>query len=348
MDTSTFVSGALLDTRTPEEQARDWTQGEVLAAAAQVQWTEKPQSSWRRFPIFNQDGSGSCVMQTQCKELGIMRYMNDGDYVHFSVADGYQRRANAPQSGMGSDDARRIAREGITLEQLVPSQDMSDAQLDAVQVKPYEREIGKVLAAPNSLVLPIGDIESVASTIQATGKGVMVWFYFENGEWTNTPTVANQSLDRQAPSTARHSVTAVDWTLQGGEKCLIIEDSWGVNFGFTGQRVITESFFRARNFFAGYLVNFAFQAAATTKPTHQFLTDLELGAQGDEVRALQDCLKWDGEFPTNADSTGYFGPVTQTAVQKFQVAHGVVAVGDPGYGRVGPKTRAALNLIFSN
>ena len=287
-------------------------------------------------------------MQTQCKELGIMRYVNDGDYVHFSVADGYQRRANAPQGGMGSDDARRIAREGITLEQLVPSQNMSDAELDAVHVKQYEHDIGKVLAAPNSLVLPTADIESVASTIQATGKGVMVWFYFENGEWTNVPIVANQSLDRQAPSTARHSVTAVDWTLQGGQKCLVIEDSWGVNFGFTGQRVITESFFKARNFFAGYLVNFAFQAAATTKPTHQFLSDLQLGDNGSEIVALQDCLKWDGEYPSNADSTGYFGPITQKAVQAFQAKHAVVSVGSPGYGRVGPLTRATLNLIFSN
>ena len=347
MDTSTFVSGALPDARTPEQQARDWTQGEVLAAAAQVQWTEKSQSSWRRFPIFNQDGSGSCVMQTQCKELGIMRYMNDGDYVHFSVADGYQRRANAPQGGMGSDDARRIARDGITLEALVPSQNMSDAQLDAVTVKPYEREIGAVLAAPNSLTLPIGDIESIASTIQATGKGVMVWYYFLYPEWTDKPTMQSASLGKDDQGVVRHSITAVDFTLQGGEKCLVIEDSWGPQFGLGGQRVITESFHKARNFFAGYLVNFKFQQTAV-HPIHTFSVDMQLGDQSTEVAVLQDCLKADGEFPQNADSTGYFGPVTQTAVQAFQVKHGVVAVGAPGYGRVGPKTRAALNLIFSN
>lgn len=276
-----------------------------------------------------------------------MRYMNDGDYVHFSVADGYQRRANAPQGGMGSDDARRVARDGITLEVLVPSQNMSDAQLDAVAVKPYERQIGAVLAAPSSLVLPIGDIEAVASTIQATGKGVMVWFYFRNDEWTDRPTVLHSDLVRDDAATARHSVTAVDFTLQGGEKCLIIEDSWGFQAGLNGQRVITESFFRARNFFAGYLVNFKFQQTST-HPIHTFNVDMQLGDQNAEVVALQDCLKSDGEFPTNAESTGYFGPITQKAVQAFQVKHGVVAVGSPGYGRVGPLTRGALNLIFSN
>lgn len=347
-DQTTFKSGALEDTRTAARRSKDWPQNEVVTAPVQAQWTEKPQASWRRFPIFNQDGSGSCVMQTQCKELGIMRFLNDGEYVHFSVADGYQRRANFPQGGMGSDDARRVAREGITLEALVPSQNMSDEQLDAVHVKPYERQIGAVLAAPNSLALPIGDIESVASTIQATGKGVMVWFYFRNDEWTNKPTVIDPNLNRFDPSTARHSVTAVDFTLQGGEKCLVIEDSWGPGFGFSGQRVITESWYRARNIFAGYLVNFDFQEGGVAKPKHRFLSDLEIGMQGDEVRALQDCLRYDGDFPANADSAGAFGPLTQAAVQAFQVNHSVIAAGAPGYGRVGPRTRAALNLIFAS
>jgi hypothetical protein len=344
---TTFQSGALIDTRTPAQKAKDWQQKEVVASAANVQWTEKPQSAWRKFPIFNQDGSGSCVMQTECKELGIMRYLNDGDYVHFSVADGYQRRANKPAGGMGSDDARKIAQAGITLEVLVPSQNMSDAQLDAVHVKPYETQVGSIFAVDNYLALPIGDIDAIASTIQATGKGVMVWFYFKNDEWTDRPTVKYPGLVRDDIATARHSVTAVDFTLQGNEKCLVIEDSWGFQAGLNGQRVITESFFRARNFYAGYLLNFKFQQAPTPKPKHIFNVDLQLNDNSDEVKALQDCLRYDGTFPANADSTGLFGPITQTAVQAFQSKHGVANIGDAGYGRVGPKTRAALNAIFA-
>lgn len=343
----TFQSGAVIDTRTPEQKAKDWKQSEVVASQASVQWVEKSQDSWRHFPIFNQDGSGSCVMQTQCKELGIMRYLNDGDYVHFSVADGYQRRANRPESGMVSDDARKIAQEGITLEILVPSQNMSDAQLDATVVKPYERQVGTVFATGNYLALPIGDIEAIASTISATGKGVMVWFYFLADEWTNRPSINHPGLVQTDGATLRHSVTAVDFTMQGNEKCLIIEDSWGFQAGMNGQRVITESFLRARNFYAGYMVNFKFQAPANGKPQHTFNTDMQLGDQNAEVKALQDCLKWTGDFPANADSTGLFGPITQTAVQKFQVAHSVAGPGGAGYGRVGPNTRGALNQIFA-
>jgi hypothetical protein len=343
-----FNNGANLDTRPPEEQAKDWHQKEMLAAAAPVQWVEKPQASWRQFPIFNQDGSGSCVMQTQCKELGIMRQLNDGTYVHFSVADGYQRRANKPDSGMGAIDARTIAQQGITVEVLAPSQNMSDAQLDAAVIEPYKRQVGAVFAVPNYLALPTTDIDAIASTIQATGKGVMVWFYFLADEWTNRPAVLHPDLDLSATSTLRHSVTAVDFTLQGNEKCLIIEDSWGPGAGIGGQRVITESFFKARNWYAGYLVNFKFQQAPGAKPKHTFNVDLALNDTSDEVRALQDCLRFDGEFPANADSTGFYGPITKKAVGDYQLKHGVLsAPTEAGYGRCGPKTRATLNVQFS-
>lgn len=345
--TNTLISGALEDTRPPEAKARDWQQREVLASSAQVQWREKQPSEVRKFPIFDQNGSGSCVAQTQAKEMGIMRWLTDGIYVHFSAADIYQRRANRPGLGMGSADVRRIATEGVTLDVLAPSQGTSDAYMDELIIHPYEREVGKVFAVPNYLQLASGDIEAIASTIQATGKGVMTWVYFRNDEWTAKPSVLYPGLDRGADTTARHSVTAVDFFIQNNEKCLVIEDSWGPNAGVGGQRTITEAFLKARNFYAGYLVNFRFQAAPSQKPTWEFLVDLELGQTSADVKALQDCLRWDGDFPTNAESTGYFGPITQTAVQKFQAKYLAILPGDAGYGRVGPRTRGVLNQLFS-
>lgn len=345
--THTFTSGALIDERTPEQKARDWQQREVLASSAQVQWREKQPNELRKFPIFDQDGSGSCVAQTEAKELGIMRWLTDGTYVHFSATDIYQRRTNRPGGGMGFADARRIAKEGATLEALAPSQGMSDAKMDAQFVEPYKREVGAVFSVPNYLALPLGDIDAAASTIQATGKGLMLWFYFKNDEWTSKPKVLYPGLDLYDAATAKHSATGVDYFIQNNEKCLLIEDSWGPGAGAGGQRIITESFFKARNFYAGYLVRFRFQDAQVPKPTWEFLVDLELGMDGPNVKSLQDCLKWTGDFPTNAESTGYFGTITQAAVQKFQVKQIGVEQGDAGYGRVGPRTREKLNEIFS-
>lgn len=154
------------------------------------------------------------------------------------------------------------------------------------------------------------------------------------------------------PNVARHSVAAVDYTLYNGKKALIIEDSWGLDSGIEGQRVITEDFFNARCWFAAHFMNFAFedQTADPQKPHYVFNRDLEFSptvAYGDkDVIALQDILKYEGLFPKNIESTGYFGSITRDAVGDFQVKHGVVAPGGEGYGRVGPRTRAKLNELY--
>ena len=345
-----FQSGAVLDTRPDDQKKKDWKVKEVVASAALVNWVEKPQSQWKKFPIFSQNGSGSCVAQSEAKELGIMRWLKDGTYVHFSASDIYQRRANRPQGGMGAVDAREIIKNGgATLEVLTPSQNLTDAQMDGVTVEPYKRSVGQVFKVPNYLELPSKDIEAIASTIQATGKGVMVWFYFNNdGEWIDRPIVKDPNLVLGAPSTIRHSVTAVDFCLVGGVKCLIIEDSWGPGAGLGGQRIIDETFLKARNWYAGYLINFQFDVVQPTKPVHTFNVDLYFGQSGPEVVALQDCLRYEGVFPSNADSTGLFGAITKKAVQDFQLKYAITTVGSTGYGRVGPKTRAQLNLLYGN
>lgn len=62
---------------------------------------------------------------------------------------------------------------------------------------------------------------------------------------------------------------------------------------------------------------------------------LSLGSSGERVRELQSALTVLGYF--TAAPTGYFGPITETAVVAFQKANGI----DP-IGVVGPQTRAAL------
>ncbi len=70
---------------------------------------------------------------------------------------------------------------------------------------------------------------------------------------------------------------------------------------------------------------------------------LARGANGDDVTVLQRFLaKAYTNFPA---STGYFGPITEQAVQEWQSEHSVVSSGSPattGWGVVGAKTRAAI------
>lgn len=75
-------------------------------------------------------------------------------------------------------------------------------------------------------------------------------------------------------------------------------------------------------------------------------TDLFVGSAGAVVTSLQNFLKSKGHFTETA--TGYYGSLTQAAVEKFQKAEGIVANGTPdttGLGKVGPATRSAIEKL---
>ncbi|MBI4134779.1 MAG: peptidoglycan-binding protein [Candidatus Sungbacteria bacterium] len=72
---------------------------------------------------------------------------------------------------------------------------------------------------------------------------------------------------------------------------------------------------------------------------------LFVGTEGNDVTVLQQVLAKDPDVYPEGRVSGYFGPLTLEAVKRFQVKYGIAAEGDPGYGLVGPKTRAKLNEL---
>jgi peptidoglycan hydrolase-like protein with peptidoglycan-binding domain len=85
------------------------------------------------------------------------------------------------------------------------------------------------------------------------------------------------------------------------------------------------------------------QAAGTAPcPTNQLLGP---GSSGSGVSMLQEFLAADPSVYPQALVTGYYGSLTISAVQAFQVKNNIVSSGDPsttGYGRVGPHTLAVM------
>lgn len=77
-------------------------------------------------------------------------------------------------------------------------------------------------------------------------------------------------------------------------------------------------------------------AAPSADTKHVFTQFLHLTSSGAEVTALQQRLAALGYF--SGSVTGYYGPATKAAVEKFQHTHGLTQA-----GYVGPGTRAALN-----
>jgi hypothetical protein len=70
--------------------------------------------------------------------------------------------------------------------------------------------------------------------------------------------------------------------------------------------------------------------------SYNFTEFMNVGSQDAQVTALQRRLTADGFY--SGPITGFYGSLTQAAVEKFQSAHGITVK-----GYVGPSTRAALN-----
>lgn len=75
---------------------------------------------------------------------------------------------------------------------------------------------------------------------------------------------------------------------------------------------------------------------------------LRQGISGDDVLRLQQFLARDSSLYPEAIASGYYGALTEKAVQRWQVKYNIVSSGSPsstGYGVVGPRTAAAIALL---
>jgi peptidoglycan hydrolase-like protein with peptidoglycan-binding domain len=75
----------------------------------------------------------------------------------------------------------------------------------------------------------------------------------------------------------------------------------------------------------------------------QLTRSLARGMSGEDVRALQELLATDNELYPEGLITGFYGPMTERAVQKLQARFGIDQV-----GTVGPMTQRTLNELFKH
>jgi len=75
---------------------------------------------------------------------------------------------------------------------------------------------------------------------------------------------------------------------------------------------------------------------------------LKRGSSGEDVTRLQQFLARDPSIYPEAIVSGYYGALTEKAVQRWQVKYNIVSSGTPdstGFGVVGPRTAAAIALL---
>jgi len=87
-------------------------------------------------------------------------------------------------------------------------------------------------------------------------------------------------------------------------------------------------------------------SSSSISPTGAISKRLQKGMKDNQISTLQQWLSQDKDIYPEGTVSGYYGSLTEKAVQKFQEKYGIVGPGEAGYGVVGPKTRAKLSEIF--
>lgn len=358
--------GVADDPRTQLQKDQDFDTREFVSLASaspiapKVNWVKTPPNQWRNFLIRSQNGSGSCVAQTSAKLLEIENNLEEPEkkLIQFSARDIYIRRANQGSAGMYGPDALSICSKfGAASEAQVPSQDMTENEINAPLVRTAEMmKFADYYKAGGYGTLPASNVEALASFIQQTGKGIMLFAFFTNDEWTDVPVIKHKSLGPNDLYTLRHSITGTEpiiWI--NDEKALVIEDSWGKFNQWKGQRVLTESFIKERVYFAGNLLNLKNPSPAplpipSNKPKLKFTTGLSYGIISKEVRMLQDMLKYEGFFPKTQMSTGGFYAITAKALKAWQINHKIMDFANENNVRnikFGPKSLILANKLYA-
>ena len=348
--------GVVQDPRSKKERQMDFRVEELYSALPKPKWEViHSLTEIHKFPIFDQDSSGSCLAQATAKALGIENFLEEEKFVAVSARDIYSRRRNK-SVGMWLQDALHIAvKHGGTLEQLMPSQKKPEAFMSTKDDEtPLTNEVAKILRARNYVMSPI-DMDSIAVQIESSeddvGKPIILTLKFGPGEWNyGMPKIKSANPSRWY----YHGVVAREAFLWKGLPVILIEDSWEPKSGFDGIRLLTEDWWgQNRITGAGYFIGLpnVLPDEKPQKPKYRFERNLCWGMKGQEIKNLQTALRYLSIFPGAIDITGNFYGITLKSVKLFQetyrkdiekvLGHSIHAT-----GFVGPGTRAILNKIF--
>lgn len=319
-------TGCLPDTRTIEERAKDYKKDTVMFGP--VNWVPKTFDEIPKFPVRNQDGSGTCVMQTGALICGIENFLEEGKFIEFSV-DLYNFKTTAGAGMVGVEALDLLKKKGLTLEVLIPSMNMGESEIAKLKRSISDDEIAKIFRLKDYWQLPFS-VDNIATTMEngrknIVAKPIMVWFQFPRAEWDSKPQVSSSNYD-----IVRHSVTARDYGIVDGKKGIFIQDSWGLHSTtVNGLRFISEDYLKERMIFCAYVNDLPNNWQENQSSDTIIKRILRIGSKGDDVKELQKLL--------NLSQDGIFGKNTEKAVKIFQTARKLVSD-----GVVGPQTLIEL------
>lgn len=310
-------------------------------------------------PTKNQGQSGSCGGQAVSYLGGTFTVFQNKQFTEKSAKFSYAPVAFPGGGSVGRDLCDRVKNSGWAAESLCvsyengkpPSESFMErvADITDAAIADGASDKGVSYAAVNA------DIDSVAQAL-ANGNGLFIGVVgANNGTWLSAIPKPPGNSDKLWG----HWLKVGKAKLINGVKHIGVHNSWGDDTGEGGWQWLSEQYFDTvltnpmrpgPAIFEARVIVYNTTPLPPTTFHHTFATQLKSGDSGPEVKALQQALQLDGEFPANVAPTGFYGNITVTAVQKFQSKYGIATGGTAqttGYGKVGPKTIAKLNLLFS-
>lgn len=318
-----IYNGALIDNRPLAAKQNDFSYDEFLGFGV-YEWKEKPRDTWRKYPIRNQNGSGMCGAFAGCKALGINNFYENGKFVNLNTAFVYNLRSNST-SGMWLYELLSIMKNhGAPLDESLSSDNLTDEQSKKITfTESQKKEALKFRAKSFHTFSP--NIDKVAELVDSKITPILL-VRCAYREWTDEPTY-DPTVKEYVDYSVNHFVPVTEVTLIDGKKRVIIEDSWGQQYGNKGERKLTEEFFKKRVYSVGYVVDLINKD--TEKPSFVFKKTLSFGSKGNDVVQLQKLLQYEGFLAThtsngNALNLGNFATMTADALKKWQVSHGIM------------------------
>jgi hypothetical protein len=317
---SPYFTGILPDQRSQEERDQDYLHEETaLATAADPFGNPKLLSS--PYPYENQQGTSSCVSHGVGLALAILRAAVTGKYIRLGWLFHYRRRSNFPGEGyVISEGFLNYKRWGAPLYASSPDV-ATEAQANALKITAAMTNEAELFEGLEYYMFQKpNDIAALAAVAQ-TGAAVPISIFATYDEWARQyPTILYPTLaigDWRAEVNHEICILPHSGFTENGVRYVAIQDSaW---FGGYQLRYLSEDFIARRVTTAGYWkkVNVV---ATGPRPKFVFTRSLAVGAQGMDVRALQQLLISEGLLPADC-ITGYFGGRTLAGVRAFQMKY---------------------------
>lgn len=153
-----------------------------------------------------------------------------------------------------------------------------------------------------------------------------------NEWWTRPDGLSSYQIKDIMPLRTPKTVVSGHFIVLWGydEQYIYFKNSWGTTWAVAGS-----------GYFGADYVPFVNEIGSVVNISkYNFVNDLTIGATGADVVALQNYLIDKGFLViTPGVAKGYFGPLTQAAVAKWQAANGIT----PAAGYFGPKSRTFIS-----